>query len=120
MRLWGTGYDMLGLPGMWVSVWTRPWLALGDWNAVWSDWHGSWRRWMESMATLPVAWLPALAAEREEKSPELNFFLPWLPRIEAQTAPPPAPPNEAAVRVPQESVGEGGVEEGGVVEKVGP
>lgn len=97
-RLWETGRDMLGLPGMWMSAWTRPWLTLGDWNAVWSDWNGSWRRWMESMAALPVAWMPVLAAEQEGKSPELDFFLPWLPRIEAQIVPLDHS-KEAAVRV---------------------
>ncbi|MDR1661984.1 MAG: hypothetical protein LBR95_06110 [Azoarcus sp.] len=84
------GYDesaLLGLPGLWLSAWTRPWGVFGDWNALWGDWAGSWRRWLESAAAMPAAWVPALADERQEQPASIAFFLPWLPRIEARIAP---------------------------------
>jgi hypothetical protein len=72
------------LPETWLSAWARPWGAFGNWNTVWDDWHGSWRHWLNSLATMPAAWMPALAAERKGQPAAIDFFLPWLPRIEAQ------------------------------------
>jgi hypothetical protein len=72
------------LPDMWLSAWSRPWGVFDDWNSMLNDWHGSWRNWLNSVATMPAAWMPALAAERKEQPAAIDFFLPWLPRIEAQ------------------------------------
>jgi hypothetical protein len=85
------GYDesgAAGLPGLWLSAWARPWEMFGDWNTLWGDWSGSWRRWLESVAAMPAAWMPALAEERQGQPESIAFFLPWLPRIEAQVLPP--------------------------------
>ncbi|MDR1228296.1 MAG: hypothetical protein LBK55_04640 [Azoarcus sp.] len=84
------GYDesgMAGLPGLWLSAWTRPWGMFGNWNALWGGWSGPWRRWLESVAAMPAAWVPALAEERQGQPASIAFFLPWLPRIEAQVSP---------------------------------
>ena len=74
-------------PGMWLSAWMRPWAMLGDWNALWRNWGDSWRDWLKSVAAMPAAWMPALAAERQEGPESIAFFLPWLPRVEARVEP---------------------------------
>jgi hypothetical protein len=86
------------LPDLWLSAWSRPWGVFDDWNSMLSDWHGSWRHWLDSLATVPAAWIPALAAEREGQPAAINFFLPWLPRVDAQIMTPDHPDGDA-VRV---------------------
>ncbi|GHU10562.1 hypothetical protein AGMMS50225_14320 [Betaproteobacteria bacterium] len=69
----------------WLSNWLQPWKALGEWNALWAD---PWRRWLKTVPVAPAAWLPALAGNRRERQPlAIEFFLPWLPRIEAEITP---------------------------------
>ncbi|MDR3087882.1 MAG: hypothetical protein LBU45_08050 [Azoarcus sp.] len=97
-----SGWDVAGfsgLPGLWLSAWTRPWSVFGNWNERWSDWNGSWWHWLEAMATQPVPWMPALAAGRQGQPEAIGFFLPWLPRIEATITPLDSHSDEAAVRV---------------------
>ena len=94
-----SGWDAAGLPGMWLSAWTRPWAVFSNWNKHWDDWNGSWGQWLKVMATQPAPWMPALAAGRQRQPEAIGFFLPWLPRLEASITPLDSHSDEAAVRV---------------------
>jgi hypothetical protein len=81
----------------WLSAWLRPLNTFEEWNALWVE---PWRRWLESVALPPAAWLPALVADSQARQPSsIGFFLPWLPRIDAEISPLGDHLDEDAVRV---------------------
>ena len=53
----------------------------------------------DSVVSAPNPWLPALAAGRPDQPAAIDFFLPWLPRIEAFVTPLDRPGEQDAVRV---------------------
>lgn len=81
------GSDRIGgetdMAALMAACW-QPWEALNGWNAYWGT---QWREWFESFVSAPNPWVPALADERSDRSAAIDFFLPWLPRIEAVAAP---------------------------------
>ncbi|MDR2031621.1 MAG: hypothetical protein LBP86_05060 [Azoarcus sp.] len=101
------------LPEVWWSAWMRPWAAFGDWNALWG---GPWRNWLESLAGMPVPWMPALAAERQGQPAAIDFFLPWLPRVEAYIEPLDSHSGTEAVRVMVRAILPGGLGGGDCLE----
>lgn len=91
------------LPGLmadfsstWVTACMQPWTMWQGWAQLWGD---PWRQWLDSVASMPNPWLPALAADRKAQPPAIDFFLPWLPRIEATVAPIDGHSAEDAMRV---------------------
>lgn len=79
------------LPGLmadfsstWVTACMQPWTMWQGWAQLWGD---PWRQWLDSVASMPSPWLPALAADRKAQPPAIDFFLPWLPRVEATVTP---------------------------------
>ena len=82
--------------GLWLNAWMQPWSALRVWNDYWLE---QWKTWLGAQAAAPATWLPALAAERVGASESINFFLPWMPRIEALVVPLDEPAAEDAMRV---------------------
>lgn len=99
--------NLSGWPEMWLSAWMRPWAAFGDWNALWG---GPWRNWLESLAMMPAPWMPALAAERQGQPAAIDFFLPWLPRVEACIEPLDSHSGADAVRVMLRAILPGGAD----------
>ena len=69
---------------MWISAWMRPWTVLHAWNDYWRE---QWMAWLALRTATPAAWLPALAGERLDQPDAINYFLPWLPRIDARVVP---------------------------------
>ena len=63
-----------------IQAWSQPWHMLNIWNAYWGD---QWSRWLTGIAAAPAAWLPALAEERKGQPAPIDFFLPWIPRADA-------------------------------------
>lgn len=80
----------------WMLAWLQPWSALNVWNEYWRD---QWKTWLAGRAAAPAAWLPALAEERFDQPDPINFFLPWLPRVDALVVPLGAPGEEDAMRL---------------------
>lgn len=66
--------------GQWFSVCLQPWSALCTWNAYWGD---RWKSWLSEIGAAPNPWLPALASDRPNQPVGIDFFLPWLPRVDA-------------------------------------
>lgn len=81
---------------MWMSAWLKPLSALNVWNEYWRD---HWKSWLAGRAAGPAAWLPALAEERFDQPDAINFFLPWLPRVDALVVPLDAPGEDEAMRL---------------------
>lgn len=81
---------------MWMSAWLQPWSALQTWAEFWT---GPWQAWLQGVAAAPTAWLPALAGERHDEPTAIDFFLPWLPHVEALVKPLEGMPGEEAMRV---------------------
>lgn len=70
---------------------------LQEWNAFWGT---QWKAWFDALASAPNPWLPALAAGRPDQPAAIDFFLPWLPRVEAFVTPlDPSGEDQEAVRV---------------------
>jgi len=80
----------------WMSAYMQPWSILQDWNAFWSK---QWKIWFDTVVSTPNPWLPALAAGRAGQPAAIDFFLPWLPRIEALVTPLESCGERDAVRV---------------------
>ncbi|MDR2688482.1 MAG: hypothetical protein LBB76_01830 [Azoarcus sp.] len=80
----------------WPLAWWSPWASLENWSVLWQE---PLRAWAESMARLPAAWMPALAEERAGQPSSIDFFLPWLPRIDARIEALDGHDNEDALRV---------------------
>lgn len=74
----------------------QPWSMLPDWNAFWGR---QWKVWFDAVVSAPNPWLPALAEGRPDQSAAIDFFLPWLPRIEAVVTPLDPAGEKDAVRV---------------------
>ncbi|BAL24128.1 hypothetical protein [Azoarcus sp. KH32C] len=68
----------------WLNACMRPWSILNTLNAFWSD---QWKLWLSAVASTPAPWLPALAEEREGQPAVIDFFLPWLPRLDMSGTP---------------------------------
>lgn len=66
--------------GYWVSACFQPWSVAVNWNTFLSE---RWKQWLSAVASAPNPWLPALADERSGQSPSIDFFLPWLPHLDA-------------------------------------
>lgn len=67
----------------WLNACMQPWSILNTLNAFWSD---QWKLWLSAVASAPAPWLPALAEEREGQPEVIDFFLPWLPRLDMSQA----------------------------------
>jgi len=80
----------------WLSACWQPWEMLNGWNAFWGS---QWRSWFDALVSAPNPWLPALADERPYQRADIDFFLPWLPRIDAVITPLDAIGGRNAVRV---------------------
>ncbi len=83
-------------PAALMSAYLQPWSMLQDWNAFWAR---QWQMWFDSVVAAPNPWLPALAAGRPDQPAAIDFFLPWLPRIEALVTPLDPAGEQDAVRV---------------------
>lgn len=83
-------------PAALMSACLQPWSMLQDWNAFWAR---QWQIWFDSVVSAPNPWLPALAAGRPDQPAAIDFFLPWLPRIEAFVTPLDPAAEQDAVRV---------------------
>lgn len=66
--------------GQWFSACLQPWSGLCTWNAYWGD---QWKVWLSEIGSAPNLWLPALASDRHDQPVSIDFFLPWLPKLEA-------------------------------------
>lgn len=66
--------------GQWFSACLQPWSGLCTWNAYWGD---RWKVWLTEIGSAPNLWLPALASDRHDQPVSIDFFLPWLPKLEA-------------------------------------
>lgn len=64
----------------WMKTCFMPWTALNNWNAFWGD---QWKGWLKGLATAPNPWLAPLAGGRSDRRVEVDFFLPWLPRVQS-------------------------------------
>ena len=64
---------------LWVDAWTRPFSAWQGWNSFWGE---QWHAWLSAFGSGPSPWLPALAEGRENQPSQIDFFLPWLPRLD--------------------------------------
>jgi hypothetical protein len=67
----------------WLNACMQPWSILSTLNAFWSD---QWKLWLSAVASTPAPWLPALAEDREGQPAVIDFFLPWLPRLDMSEA----------------------------------
>ncbi|HJV27511.1 MAG TPA: hypothetical protein VJ673_17615 [Aromatoleum sp.] len=67
----------------WLNACMQPWSILNTLNAFWSD---QWKLWLSAVAATPAPWLPALAEDREGQPAVIDFFLPWLPRLDMSGA----------------------------------
>lgn len=77
----------------WISACFQPWSAVANWNALMGE---RWMQWLSATASAPNPWLPALANERSGQRPSIDFFLPWLPHLDAVAGEVrPAGPDEA-------------------------
>lgn len=83
-------------PAALMSACLQPWSMLQDWNAFWVR---QWQVWFDTVVSAPNPWLPALAARRPDQPAAIDFFLPWLPRIEALVTPLDPGGEQDAVRV---------------------
>jgi hypothetical protein len=64
----------------WMKTCFMPWTALNSWNAFWGD---QWKGWLKGLETAPNPWLAPLAGGRTDRRVEVDFFLPWLPRVQS-------------------------------------
>lgn len=83
-------------PAALMSACLQPWSMLQDWNAFWAR---QWQVWFDTVVSAPNPWLPALAAARSDQPAAIDFFLPWLPRIQALVTPLDPAGEKDAVRV---------------------
>lgn len=68
------------LSDVWISTWVQPWSAWQVWSKLWGE---NWQRWLDAASSVPTPWLPALAGDRRDQPAAIDFFLPWLPRTDA-------------------------------------
>jgi hypothetical protein len=73
-------FGLEGNSARWMSACMQPWSVLQDWNAFWLS---QWKTWFEAIASAPNPWVSALASGRADQAPAIDFFLPWLPRMDA-------------------------------------
>ena len=81
--------SVLDLSSTWFSACMQPW-------TMWQGWT---QAWLDSMAAMPNVWMPALAAGRKNQPAAIDFFLPWMPRVNATVSPLDGHSPDDAVRV---------------------
>lgn len=71
------------LSSAWLTAYMQPWAAWQGWTQFMGD---QWQRWIDSIATVPNPWLPALAAGRRGPTASIELFLPWFPRADSSAS----------------------------------
>lgn len=81
--------SVIDLSSTWFSACMQPW-------TMWQGWT---QAWLDSVAAMPNVWMPALAAGRKNQPAAIDFFLPWMPRVNATVTPLDGHSPDDAVRV---------------------
>ncbi len=84
------------LSDAWINAWMKPWTAWQGWSDFWGE---QYQAWLDKLAAAPNPWLPALAKDRRNQPASIDFFLPWLPGLQASMASLDSPEQSEALRV---------------------